>query len=92
MGLKQKLTALGELPWKHSLVTLRDGCELCAENCTEVVGCTDRSDSGEIVLKIRCDGADRLLRVCGGGLMLESFGAYGVRISGDITSMAFIEL
>lgn len=92
MGMKQKLTNLGELPWKHSVVTLRDGCDLCAENCTAVVGCTDSQEGCEIVLNIRCSGADRLMRVCGSDLLLESFGAYGVRITGNITSMSFIEL
>lgn len=42
MGLKQRLTAVGEFPWKHSVITINDGCDLCAENCTAVVGCTRR--------------------------------------------------
>lgn len=92
MGIKQKLTAMGELPWKHSVVTIQDGCDLCAENCTAVVGCAGQSDAGEILLKIRCNGTDRLMRVCGRDLILESFGAYGVRITGNITGVNFIEL
>ena len=92
MGLKQRLTAVGELPWKHSVITINDGCDLCAENCTAVVGCTGGDASSEIVLKIRCNGTDRLIRVCGGDLLLESFGAYGVRITGNISGINFIEL
>lgn len=92
MGIKSRLTELGELPWRHSVVTLRDGCDLCAENCTAVVGCTDCTDNGEIVLKLRCCGTERLMRVCGSDLILESYGAYGVRITGKITTVAFIEL
>lgn len=92
MGLKQRLTAIGELPWKHSVITITDGCDLCAENCTAVVGCTGDTASCEIVLKIRCSGDERLMRVCGGELLLESFGAYGVRIRGSITGISFIEL
>ena len=92
MGFKQKLTSMGELPWRHSVVNIRDGTELCAENCTEVVGCTDLTDAGEVILKIRCNGADRLMRVCGEKLALDSFGPYGVRILGKIPSVSFIEL
>ena len=92
MGIKQKLTAMGELPWKHSVVTITDGCDLCADNCTAVVGCTGEQENGEIVLKIRCNGADRLMRVCGNDLILESSGAYGARITGRITGVSFIEL
>lgn len=92
MGLKQRLTAMGELPWKHSIITITDGCDLCAENCTAVVGCTADTAGSEIVLKIRCSGADRLMRVSGSDLLLESFGAYGVRITGNITGVGFIEL
>ena len=89
MGLKQSLISLGELPYQHSVITIRDNSELTAENCTAVVSCSDsREKSGEIVLKL----ADRLLRVCGGELQLESFGAYGVRILGDIRSVSFVEL
>ena len=92
MGLKQRLTAVWELPWKHSVITINDGCDLCAENCTALVGCTGGDASSEIVLKIRCNGTDRLIRVCGGDLLLESFGAYGVRITGNISGINFIEL
>ena len=92
MSIKQKLTDFGELPWRHSVITLKDGCDLSAENCTAVVGCTDQQDSCEIVLNIRCNGTDRLMRVCGSGLILESFGAYGVHITGNIASVSFIEL
>ena len=53
MGLKQRLTAVGEFPWKHSVITINDGCDLCAENCTAVVGCTGGDASSEIVLKKR---------------------------------------
>lgn len=89
MGIKQSLISLGELPYQHTVITLRDGRELTAENCTAVVSCSDsREKSGEIVLKIQ----DRLLRVCGENLVLESFGAYGVRILGNIQTVAFVEL
>ncbi|MGN1340378.1 MAG: YabP/YqfC family sporulation protein [Oscillospiraceae bacterium] len=89
MGIKQSLISLGELPYRHSTVTIRDFGELVAENCTAVVSCTDsREKSGEIVLKLR----DRLIRVRGCDLRLESFGAYGVRILGSIQAVEFLEL
>ena len=93
MGLKDALISLGEAPYQHSTVTLRDGRELTAENCTGVISCTDSSEKcGEIVLKIRCGGEERLMRVVGCGLTLESGGAYGVHISGDIEAVSFLRL
>jgi len=93
MGIKEALTALGETPYQHSTVTIRDGSGLTAENCTGVISCTDSREScGEIVLKIRCGGEDRLMRVQGSGLVLESAGAYGVQINGDIDSVSFLRL
>lgn len=93
MGIKDRLISLGEAPWQHSAVIIRDGKELCVDCCTAVISCTDCSErSGEIVLKIRCSGEDRLLRVCGSGLLLENFGADGVRIIGGIESLAFVAL
>lgn len=89
MGIRQSLISLGELPYRHSVVTIRDFGELTAENCTAVVSCSDsREKSGEIVLKLR----DRLLRVRGSELQLESFGAYGVRILGELQTVEFVEL
>lgn len=89
MGIKQSLISLGDLPYRHSVITIKDFGELTAENCTAVISCTDsREKSGEIVLKLR----DRLLRVCGEELQLESFGAYGVRILGEIQSVSFVEI
>lgn len=41
MGLKEALTALGEAPYQHTTVTLRDCAELIAENCAGVISCTD---------------------------------------------------
>lgn len=93
MGIKEALIALGEAPYQHSVVTLRDCGELVAENCTGVISCTDsREKSGEIVLRMRCGGEDRLMRVCGCGLALESGGAFGVRIVGDIEAVSFVRL
>ena len=89
MGIKQSLISLGKLPYRHSVITMRDGKELTAENCTAVASCSDsRERSGEIVLRIQ----DRLLRVCGDNLLLESFGAYGVRICGDIQTVSFVDI
>ena len=86
MGLKEALTALGEAPYQHTTVTLR-------ENCAGVISCTDsREVSGEIVLKIRCAGEERLMRVQGTGLTLESGGAYGVRVTGSIEAVSFLSL
>lgn len=93
MGIRETLTALGETPYQHSTVTIRDGIALTAENCTGVISCTDsRESSGEIVLKIRCGGEERLMRVQGAGLTLESAGAFGVEITGDIESVSFLRL
>ena len=89
MGLKEALTALGEAPYQHTTVTLRDCAELIAENCAGVISCTD---SREIVLKIRCAGEERLMRVQGTGLTLESGGAYGVRVTGSIEAVSFLSL
>ncbi len=89
MGIKQSLISLGELPYRHSVITIKDCGELIAENCTAVVSCSDsREKSGEIVLQIR----DRLMRICGENLQLESFGAYGVRILGEIQAVSFVDI
>ena len=91
--MKEALTALGEAPYQHTTVTLRDCAELIAENCAGVISCTDsREVSGEIVLKIRCAGEERLMRVQGTGLTLESGGAYGVRVTGSIEAVSFLSL
>ena len=81
--------SLGELPYRHSVITIKDCGEFTVDNCTAVISCSDsREKSGEIVLKLR----DRLLRVCGSDLVLESFGAFGVRILGEIQSVSFVEI
>ena len=82
-----------EQDMQHTTVTLRNCAELIAENCAGVISCTDsREVSGEIVLKIRCAGEERLMRVQGTGLTLESGGAYGVRITGSIEAVRFLSL
>lgn len=88
MSIRESLISLGELPYRRSVITLRDG-ELTVENCGGVISVSDcREVNGEIVLKLH----DRLLRVTGSELLLESLGAYGVRILGGIQSLAFVEL
>lgn len=93
MGIKGSLIALGELPYRHCTVTLYDGTELIADNCSGVVSCTDcREDDGEIVLRLRQADGGRLMRVRGERLLLENMDGDGVKILGKITSISLIEL
>lgn len=92
VGIREKLTQLGELPWSRSVVTINDGSDLYAENCLAIAGCVCGEQCDEIVLRIRCSGCDRLLRVKGTGLLLESSSAYGAHISGAIAAIEYIDL
>lgn len=94
MGIKDRLTELGEAPRRHCTVSLFDGNELLIDCCGGVMGFTEGCEGadGEILLKIPCGSADRLMRISGGGLTLESFGPDGVRIIGSIEAVSFVTL
>lgn len=83
MGVKDKLIALGDLPERRCAMTLRGLNELLVENCLGVSG----YDESFITL---CVYGARVV-VAGTPLVLESFGANGVRITGKIHSLTLEE-
>lgn len=78
MGLKETLIRLGDYTGK-SAVTLFDDNELYAENCRCITAC----DENLAVLRMR----DMDIRVVGSSLILENYGAYGVKLTGEIHSL-----
>lgn len=82
MGIKEKLIELGDAP-RRSIITLRGLSELLVENCLGVSGCD------EDVITLSVSGAS--VTIAGTPLMLESFGADGVKITGRIHSLTFEE-
>lgn len=89
MGVREKLIALEELTARKSTVTvstdggLRNGAEICVENCR----CIKELDDNFIVLSVY--GMD--IRVSGAPLCLENFGVGSVKITGFIHSLTFEE-
>lgn len=80
MGFKEKLIRLGEYTGE-SAVSICGVRELYAENCRCIVAC----DENLAVLRMR--GTD--LRIIGSRLSLENYGAYGVKLTGEIYSLTF---
>ncbi len=78
MGIKETLIRLGDFT-ADSCVTLKGSTELCAENCRHITAC----DENMAVLSMK--GLD--LRVVGAALTLENYGAYGVKLTGEIHSV-----
>lgn len=79
MGFKDRLIAIGEEAEKHSTITLRDNCELYVENCRCVRSCDDN------IITLAARGIE--IQIMGAPLTLESFGAFGVKITGKIHSL-----
>lgn len=84
MGIKETLIRLGDIPQLHSQITLRDNTELCAENCRCVSGCDDNL----VVLRME----KIQVHITGTELVLDNFGAYGVKVTGRIHSVTMEEL
>lgn len=83
MNIKERVTALDDLPHRHSTITIRDGREIYVENCRCVCGCDDNF----ITLSVY----GMKIKVSGTPLILESFGSEGVKISGKIHSLTMEE-
>lgn len=89
MGVREKLIALEELAARKCTVTfstdgsLKNGAELCVENCR----CIKELDDNFIVLSV--SGMD--IRVSGTPLVLQNFGVGSVKITGHIHSLTFEE-
>ncbi|MBQ9948338.1 MAG: YabP/YqfC family sporulation protein [Oscillospiraceae bacterium] len=82
MGIKDTLIRLGE--YRGEAQTLIFGNrELCIENCRCITACDEN------LAVLRMEGID--IRVTGTELMLENFGAYGVKLTGRIHSLTFEE-
>lgn len=79
MGIKDKMIYLAEAGERRSMITLKNGNELIVENCHGISGCDDN------FITLSVYGMD--VTVAGAPLMLESFGADGVRITGKIHSL-----
>ena len=82
MGIKETLIKLSEAP-SEALISITGSRELYAENCRCVTACDSE------LTTLRMKGFD--LRVVGTGLALESFGAFGVKLTGRIHSLTFEE-
>lgn len=83
MNIKEKIFTLDDMPHRHSTITIRDGCEIYVENCRCVRGCDDN------FITLSVYGMD--IRISGTPLILESFGAEGIKISGKIHSLTMEE-
>lgn len=83
MGIKDALIRLGDHVGEHS-VTLHGNNELCVENCC----CITAYDEDTAILRT----ATHDIRVIGTELVLENYGAYGVRITGQIYSIALEDI
>ncbi len=84
MGVKDRLIALEDMARAHSTLILRDGAELYVENCRCVSACDDN------FITLTVSGMN--IKVCGSPLTLESFGAYGVKITGKIHSLTLEDI
>lgn len=82
MGLKETLIRLGDIQGE-SRITLFGNRELCAENCRCITACDDN------LTVLRMEGLD--ISVTGTELVLENFGAYGVKLTGRIHSLTLEE-
>ena len=82
MGLKETLIKLSEMP-SEALISIKGSKELCADSCR----CVTAYDENLAVLRMK----DFDLRVVGSGLVLENFGAFGVKLTGSIHSLTFEE-
>ena len=82
MGIKETLIKLGEMP-KEPHISIEGNRLLCVEECRCITAC----DEDLAVLRVK--GFD--IRVVGSGLVLESYGAFGVRLTGSIHSLTFDE-
>lgn len=87
MSVRDKLIALEELTARKCTVSfstdggLKNGAELCIENCR----CIKELDDNFIVLSVY--GMD--IRVSGAPLILQNFGVGSVKITGQIHSLTF---
>ena len=84
MNIKERAAVLDDLPHRHSTITIRDGREIYVENCRCVCGCDDN------FITLSVYGMN--IRISGTPLILESFGAEGIKISGRIHSITMEEL
>ena len=82
MGIKETLIRLSEMP-SESLISISGNNVLHAENCC----CVTAYDDDLAVLRMK----DFDLRVIGTALVLENYGAYGVKLTGNIHSLTFEE-
>lgn len=80
MGIRETLIKLSESP-SEALISITGNREICVENCRSITAC----DENLTVLRLK--GTD--LRIVGSGLVLDNYGAYGVRITGAIHSLTF---
>lgn len=82
MSLKEKLIRLGDMQGE-ARITLCGNGELCAENCRCITACDEN------LAVLRMEGLD--IRVTGTDLVLENFGAFGVKLTGKIHSLTIEE-
>ncbi len=83
MGLKETLIRIGDIQGE-SRITLLGKRELCAENCRCITACDEN------LTVLRMDGFD--IHITGTELVLENFGGYGVKLTGEIHSLTIQEV
>ena len=84
MGIKNTLIRLGDIPRRNAVITLLGSGEVNVENCVCVFGC----DENLMILRTQ----DTLIKIHGTDLVLDNFGAYGVKVRGAIHSLGLEEL
>ncbi len=82
MGIKEKLIRLGDRLGEPQ-ITLRGNSELYAENCRCITAC----DENTAILRTSAQD----IRIVGTNLTLENYGAYGVKLTGQIYSLTLEE-
>jgi len=96
-GVSKAVTMRSAIPVLEGILLKAEGFQLTLTGYDLEMGIVTTIEAnvkepGEIVLKIRCAGEERLMRVQGTGLTLESGGAYGVRVTGSIEAVSFLSL
>ncbi|MGN0688435.1 MAG: YabP/YqfC family sporulation protein [Oscillospiraceae bacterium] len=82
MGIKETLIKFSEAPAEAN-VAITGNTVLRAENCICITAC----DENIVELRLK----DLSLRIIGSGLVLENYGAYGVKLTGVIHSLTYEE-
>lgn len=84
MGIKERLIRLGDIPVEHNEIRLVDDTELYAQNCLGITHCDENI--------VEFENYRRKITVTGTGLIIENYGASGLKIIGNLHSLTMEEL